>query len=52
MVDPSNELTLAFLTLSLSAKGAAALWLVIPVSLIMAAMSWWIVAMSLRLLKR
>jgi hypothetical protein len=35
-----NELVFGFLTLTLSAKGPAALWLVIPVSLLLIAVAW------------
>jgi hypothetical protein len=44
MADASNELVLAFLSLQLSAKGAAALWLVIPVSALLIAVAWRIAA--------
>ena len=37
------ELVLGFLTLTLSAKGAPALWLVVPVSAIILALAWRIV---------
>lgn len=40
MTDASNELTLRFLSVTLSAKGPAALWLVIPVSALLIAVAW------------
>ncbi|MDQ2084428.1 hypothetical protein RA307_29945 [Xanthobacteraceae bacterium Astr-EGSB] len=42
------ELVLGFLTLTLSAKGAPALWLVIPVSAILIALAWRIVRRGAR----
>jgi|NGEPerStandDraft_6_1074524.scaffolds.fasta_scaffold64996_2 hypothetical protein len=41
-----NELVLGFWTLTLSAKGMPAVWLVIPVSAILVALAWRIVAVK------
>lgn len=43
VVSTTPELVLGFLTLTLSAKGAPALWLVIPVSAIILALAWRII---------
>jgi hypothetical protein len=40
MSDAPNELVLGFLALTLSAKGAVALFLVVPVSAILIALAW------------
>jgi hypothetical protein len=41
-----NELVLGFWSLTLSAKGMPAMWLVIPVSAILVALAWRIAAVK------
>lgn len=43
MFDPSNEIILNFLVLSLSAKGLVAIGLTLPVALLIGALAWRIV---------
>jgi hypothetical protein len=40
VVEVPNELVVGFLTLTLSAKGVVALWMVVPVSAILIALAW------------
>jgi hypothetical protein len=51
-MDPSNEFTLGFLGLSLTAKGSVAFWLVPGVWMVMAALPCWVAAMIWKQLKR
>jgi len=44
VADSPNELILHFLSLTLSAKRAPALWLVVPVSAILIAVAWRIIS--------
>jgi hypothetical protein len=49
MPDPSSEFSFSVLFVQLSAKGAVALWLAIPVSVVLLAWAWRIVARGGRL---
>jgi hypothetical protein len=46
MGEAPNELMLGFWSLTLSAKGMPALWLVVPVSAILIALAWRIISVK------